>query len=71
MKKKYNSQTLRPILIYYINVGNIDEKDVVEYIKKVKINISLKSDASGKFSDITELYIPLRNGETHVEVLYL
>ena len=71
MKKKHNSETLRPVLVYYINVGNIEDKDIQEYINKIKINISLKSDASGKFTDITELYIPVRDKYTQVEIMLI
>lgn len=57
---------LKTIIVYYVNIGNLDDKDVKDYVKDYKKEISLKKDIPG----IVELYIPSR-GKEGVEMLYV
>ena len=52
------------ILIHYINVGNIDDNDVSEMMKKVVNKFSPKEE-----DNIISYWIPVREGETKVECI--
>jgi hypothetical protein len=52
------------ILIHYINVGNIDDNDVSEMMKKVVNKFSPKEE-----DNIISYWIPVREGETRVECI--
>jgi hypothetical protein len=50
------------VFVFYINVRNVDEKDVEEYIRVL----------TDKFQQpgFTNYFIPIRDGETRVECIY-
>jgi hypothetical protein len=52
------------ILIYYINVGNINQKDVPLFMENVVKKFSPKEEDS-----IISYFIPIRDGETRVECI--
>ena len=52
------------ILTFYLNVGNLEECDVQEYIEKIKCQFRFKDE---KFLSI---FIPVRNQDSKVECIY-
>lgn len=53
------------ILVFYVNVGNLDEQDVAEHIEMIRIRI-----ANDKPEDTAPwFYIPVRGEDTRVECL--
>lgn len=52
------------ILIFYINVGNVDDIDVSTYINEIADNFK-----PNKGDEMIHYYIPIRDGETRVECI--
>ena len=52
------------ILTFYIKVGNLPDRDVKNYIKKVIEDINLKV-----YYDVISYYLPIRDGESRVEYI--
>jgi hypothetical protein len=53
----------KPVIVFYIYVGNLDERDVAIYVETVKEStIYLENDYH-------RIVIPTREGETKVEML--
>jgi hypothetical protein len=50
------------VFVFYVNIKNVDEKDVEEYIKTLSDNIQHRG--------FTNYFIPVREGETRVECIY-
>lgn len=50
------------VLVFYINIGNLDISDVEEYINRIK-KIVVGDDTRINF------FIPIRDGETRVECI--
>ena len=55
-RKNKKKKKLKHLFAFYINVGNIDEKDIEEYINKTADRISL----SNKYKGVECLFIPTR-----------
>ena len=55
---------MKPVLVHYINVGNLDEADVQGYIGSIAD--SCKDSYKGEYH---ALFIPVRGQETKVECL--
>jgi hypothetical protein len=53
---------MKPILVFYLNVGQMDNIDVVSYIDLVKSNI-------GHIKGYEQLFIPVREKESEVQCL--
>ena len=53
---------MKPILVFYINVGNLDQLDVVSYIDLVKNSIS-------HIKGYEQIFIPVRNKDSEVQCL--
>lgn len=51
------------ILVYYINMYNVDNEKIEYYLGLVKEKIFLQDDS------IIQYFIPIRNGETRVECI--
>jgi len=52
------------ILVHYINVGNIDECDIEEFITKISKGLKPESDDDALF-----YFIPVRLGDSRVECI--
>jgi hypothetical protein len=62
----------KTILVYYINVGNLNHEDVQEMMVHTKNNASIKNNANlteEEKNDLIELFVPVRNQETRIEIL--
>ncbi len=69
------------ILVFYVNVGNLDNDDVQNFMKDVqkRVDISLKDERRNLFQRIVsyfipstlfmQYFIPIRSGETRVECI--
>jgi hypothetical protein len=53
---------MKPVLVFYINVGNMDIIDVVSYIELVK-------NSTGHIKGYEQIFIPVRNRDSEVQCL--
>lgn len=53
---------MKPVLVHYINIGNIDNLEVAEYINKIK-------DICTYDGEYHSIFIPVRDRETQVDCL--
>lgn len=54
---------MKPILVFYLNVGNLSPEEVEKFMERNKEKVS--------FSDRADcVFIPIRDGETKVECVY-
>jgi hypothetical protein len=53
---------MKPILVFYINVGNFDQLDVVSYIDLIK-------NTTSHIKGYEQIFIPVRNRDSEVQCL--
>jgi hypothetical protein len=53
---------MKPVLVFYINVGNMDNIDIVSYIDLVKNSVS-------HIKGYEKMFIPVRNRDSEVQCL--
>ena len=59
----------KTILVFYINVGNLDHGDVPKYIDNMKQKLTLKSEKDN--DSMIRYFIPIREGDSRIECLNL
>jgi hypothetical protein len=57
------NKTTKPVIVFYVNVGNLSEQDVHQYLEMVRENVG---DFNGEYH---KLVIPVRDQETRVDLL--
>lgn len=62
-KKTNETLTTRPIIVYYINVGKLNNEDATNFVRNSK-------EIIGKLDGMVQYFIPIRNGETKIECIY-
>src|ERR1035437_8152911 len=65
LKSSLSDSAAKPILIHYVNVGNIDPSDVDAYVKKTIDNITPTS----KKKDAIFYFIVVRNESSRIECI--
>ncbi len=53
---------MKPILVFYINVGNLDQLDVAAYLDLVK-------NTTSHIKGYEQIFIPVRNKDSEVQCL--
>ena len=53
---------MKPVIVHYINIGNVDTRDVSPYINRVK-------DMCTYDGEYHSIFIPVRDRETQIECL--
>ena len=56
----------KTILVFYVNVGNVDNEDVSQYIENFKRIIESKEEDK---DDVIHYIIPVRDQETRIECI--
>ena len=63
-KTKKNFKAIQPlVLVFYVNVGNMDGQDVNEYLDKIKNVITLNKEQTKCF------FVAVRDQETRIECI--
>lgn len=59
------------ILVYYVNVGDMEVNEVESYVEKFKEKVGLQTDIKKSCGIVQETFIPVRNSESRVEAIIL
>jgi len=62
----------KTIIVYYLNVGNLDPQDVQEFMAYTRNNASIKNNQTltdEEKDSLVEIFVPVRNQDTRIELL--
>lgn len=62
----------KTVIVYYINVGNLDPAEVQEFMRHTRENGSIKANANlteDEVNNLIELFVPVRGQDTRIELL--
>jgi hypothetical protein len=62
----------KTIIVYYLNVGNLDPQDVQEFMAHTRNNASIKNNQTltdEERDSLVEIFVPVRNQDTRIELL--